>query len=155
MKKMIFILIIVAVTSACYGQEKDGAYYLPPSIQQKMKYAKDVPVGERLKLKWADAKFHLAEKNNFWPQFATNGQEVIDLLSKYIAVSEKEWFHGYSHTSIADMRGTLVFPDGDKYEILLRAGGLAAIVYPDGGIVYLAKSRAFKDDAQKNKKENP
>lgn len=67
-------------------------------------------------------------------------QDVREKLSRYVVVSREEWQHGFSHVAFGDEGGWLVTQTG-CFQWMVRPGGLAWIVYPDGTAVYLAAFR--------------
>lgn len=52
-------------------------------------------------------------------------------------ISATEWMGARSHVEGGDRTGWVTLEDGTRLKWLLRPGGLAVVVYPDGGAVYL------------------
>ena len=67
-------------------------------------------------------------------------QDVRERLSRYVVVSREEWENGFSHVAFGDEGGWLVTETG-CFQWIVRPGGLAWTVYPDGTAVYLADFR--------------
>jgi hypothetical protein len=65
--------------------------------------------------------------------------EVAQALKSFYVVPVYEWQHCYSHIGMGDEMGEILLPGGPRMQWMIRPGGLAAVVYPDGGIVYLAR----------------
>jgi hypothetical protein len=63
---------------------------------------------------------------------------VREALTTFFVRNGDDWRHGYSHVP-SDVVGHLEFPDKNQMRWLIRPGGLALVLYPDGGIVYLAR----------------
>lgn len=59
-------------------------------------------------------------------------------LSTFCVCNGDDWRHCYSHVGFADLTGDIELSDKTRIRWLIRQGGLALILYPDGGIVYLA-----------------
>jgi hypothetical protein len=66
-------------------------------------------------------------------------QEVFQALSTYRVISGEDWRHKYHHVAGLDQTGWLVRPDASQLKWLIRPGGLALVVYPDGGTIFLAR----------------
>ena len=67
-------------------------------------------------------------------------EEVRERLRRYVVVSMQEWENGFSHVAGGDQGGWLV-SGKECFQWIVRPGGLAWIVYPDGTAVYLAAFR--------------
>ena len=67
--------------------------------------------------------------------------DVQKLLATYLVVSRCEWGLN-SHVAGLDQSGWIDFPDGLRLHWNVRPGGLAWVVYPDGGEVYLTACHA-------------
>jgi hypothetical protein len=67
--------------------------------------------------------------------------EVRDRLMHFVVVPRHEWEHGYSHVTLSDEGGWLVV-DKKCFKWIVRPGGLAFVIYPDGTAVYLASCRS-------------
>jgi len=65
--------------------------------------------------------------------------DVLPALKSYYVVPVYEWQNYYSHVGMGDKVGEIILPGGSHIQWMLRPGGLAAVVYPDGGVVYLAR----------------
>ena len=64
-------------------------------------------------------------------------EELRHLLALYLVVSRDDWMHNYSHVGLSDEGGWLV--SGSRcFQFVVRPGGLAFVVYPEGTAVYLA-----------------
>jgi hypothetical protein len=68
-------------------------------------------------------------------------QDVRERLGRYVVVSREEWKNGFSHVAFGDEGGWLV-TETECFQWIVRPGGLAWIVYPDGTAVYLAAVRS-------------
>jgi len=67
-------------------------------------------------------------------------EDVRERLTRYVVVSREEWDNGFSHVALGDEGGWLTTATG-CFQWIVRPGGLAWIVYPDGTAVYLAAFR--------------
>lgn len=68
-------------------------------------------------------------------------EEVRERLRRYVVISRQEWENGFSHVFGGDQGGWLV-RGNECFQWIVRPGGLAWIVYPDGAAVYLAAVRS-------------
>ena|SRR6266496_2893067 len=66
-------------------------------------------------------------------------EQVRKILTEYVVVSQEEWETGYAHVGGGDQGGWIVTKE-HCFQWIIRPGGLAWIVYPDGTAVYLAAS---------------
>jgi len=74
-------------------------------------------------------------------------EEVREKLMRYVVVSRQEWDHGFSHVAHSD-EGGWVATEKECFQWIVRPGGLAWIVYPDGTAVYLAAFRPRMQEPQ-------
>src|SRR5262249_52743149 len=58
-------------------------------------------------------------------------------LALYLVIPRDDWMHDFSHVGGSDEGGWLVSANR-CYEYVVRPGGLAFVVYPDGTAGYLA-----------------
>ena len=137
--KRLFLLLVLPVV--CWALTPDESYYLPPYAKEKVKYAKNLPVGKPWGVALTNAVITVEtplsdEARKLWPR-----EKIAEPLSSYVVVSEHEWCNGFSHGGV-DLCGSIKFPSGETYRYFLRPGGLGGVVYPDGGIIYLSGSRS-------------
>jgi hypothetical protein len=64
-------------------------------------------------------------------------EQARDALRLYVVVPHDVWSHHYSHVGLSD-EGGWVATESECFQWIIRPGGLAWIVYPDGTAVYLA-----------------
>ena len=72
------------------------------------------------------------------PTYEPAPPDVLQALQSYYLVPVYEWQHCYSHVGLGDRVGEIVLPNQSRMKWMIRPGGLAAVVDPNGGIVYLA-----------------
>jgi hypothetical protein len=69
---------------------------------------------------------------------AVSEEYVRNVLRTYFVVDGYDWRHTYSQSNTG-VTGSLELPDRTRIRWLMRAGGLALLLYPDGGVIYLAR----------------
>ena len=150
--KSILLFCLVWGTSACVSTSRDDALLKgvskdPLKIQNYIsRYEKKYPIGKPVSLDISKAKLkkdeELVDSTEYWDKFASDVEEVRFLLSTYVVIREDQWSHGYSHVNGGDQAGWATFKSGLKLKWILRPGGLAKLVYKDGGTIYMAACRS-------------
>ena len=64
--------------------------------------------------------------------------EIHQIMTEYYVVRQKEWHKSYSHKGPMNQAMRVCLRHGPVLHFLKEPGGMAAILYPDGGAVYLA-----------------
>jgi hypothetical protein len=73
--------------------------------------------------------------------FQITRSSLMTILDSYHEVPSDVWAHRYSHVAGGDRTGTITLRDGRIIKWLARPAGLATLIFPDGGKVYLARER--------------
>ena len=71
--------------------------------------------------------------------FKIERTDLENIITTYHQISEENWLGGYHHIAMNDVTGIIILKDGTEIKWMVRPGGLATLIYPDGRIVYLAK----------------
>jgi hypothetical protein len=80
--------------------------------------------------------------------FKVERKDLEDVLRTWHQVSEDHWRHGYNYPVGEDRTGTITLKDGTSIKWMVKPGGVAALTFQDGTILYLAKELTpWKKDA--------
>jgi hypothetical protein len=158
--KLLFFLslLLIATCSApflCNAADTPAASRFLGAISKFVKYEKSFERGTKWTEDLSGAKIvqqqkkpktnaeSLAELSNPEAEqkvtYEPASADVLQALKSYYVVPVYEWQNCYSHVGMGDKVGEIILPGGARMHWMLRPGGLAAVVYPDGGIVYLAR----------------
>lgn len=117
-----------------------------PFVRMSEVYEKRMPIGAPLPLNLELARIEVDDTLVY--RFGAGAPSEIDVeqvrtaLSRYLVVGGEEWAHGYGHVGGMDRAGWIFLEDGTRLRWMLRPGGLGSLMYPDGGMVYLAGCRS-------------
>lgn len=79
--------------------------------------------------------------------FKVERKDLEDVLRTWHQVSEDHWRHGYHHLAGEDRTGTISLKDGTSIKWMVKPGGLAALTFKGGAILYLARELTpWKED---------
>lgn len=107
--------------------EDIGQSEIIPDNSLQAEPVEDAPAASLLKRRPGPARSNL------------RAQEIRRTLTSYLVVPGASWAHEYSHVAGLDQTGWLVSGNAPRLRWLIRPGGLAVVVYPDGGAVFLAR----------------
>ncbi len=67
-------------------------------------------------------------------------EQARDILTEYYVVPYPEWRNNYPKSGGFTYYTRLKFPDNNNLRLLVHEFGVAIVLYPDGGAVFLAKN---------------
>lgn len=140
------IVLLVSASNALAGNNMTTKYYEPilETLAYDAKYDKDFPEMVHWSQDISKARIVFAKRNIIGtnppnPKSPYDENYVRGALTTFFVRNGDDWRNCYSHIADCDLVGELEFPDKTKMQWAIRPGGLAFVVYPDGGVVYLAK----------------
>ena len=68
-----------------------------------------------------------------------SAKEARSILTKYFVVPQAEWHNSYPKSGNFTNYVKLKFPDNVNLRLVVHEAGIAMILYPDGGAVFLAR----------------
>ena len=149
---IILLLGLLGFVSGCVTTSREdlmmkGISKDPLKIEEYIsKYEKKHPIGKPVPMDLSKAEIkpdeEQVERTEYWEKFSSDAEEIRLLLATYIVVRENVWSDAYSHVSGGDQVGWAIFKNGIKLKWILRPGGLAKLVYKDGGTIYMAACRS-------------
>jgi len=77
--------------------------------------------------------------------FKVEKADLLKILRDYHMIPKQDWKNGYSHVAGEDRTGTIALQDGTKIQYMVRPGGLAALTFPDGRQLFLARTDVSKE----------
>lgn len=89
-------------------------------------------------------------RNTYFRDFMVSKKYFENILLSYYQVPEYTWEHAYSHVANEDRTGKIILEDGTEIKWLVRPGGLARLIYPNGQIVFLVKELQKQEQKTSN-----
>jgi len=80
-----------------------------------------------------------------WEDIEISVDNVKEILKNYLVVSVKDWSMNYVHDIGHDKSGMITLSNGEQRQWVIRPGGLALIVYPEGFMVCLASEISHEE----------
>ena len=108
------------------------------------KYEKQFKAGDPLPINFSKTRVIVLKPSAdayFDPQLkpwasTITSDEARKILSEYCVVRRDAWTL-VSHVSRADVNGEIILSDKTQLKWMIRPAGIAAVIYPDGGIAFL------------------